>query len=274
MQIFTIDAFTQEPWHGNPAATAIVQEFPDVAVMQSIAAEMNLSETAFAQPLAPNHFHLRWFTPLQEVNLCGHATLAMSHYLREIKSIDPALALTFQTRSGELKIGFEGELIVMDFPALPDLQPLATEVLAQLNQIMLDRPYECLGQAGGNIMVRLSDQKAVADFAPDFPLIAELAADGLIITSIADPNSSYDFVSRYFAPQIGINEDPVTGSTHCALTPYWAGVIGKNMLKARQLSKRSGDLSVVYLQDRGQDRVLLKGYAVTVMRGDLQFDRA
>ena len=274
MQIFTIDAFTQESWHGNPAATAIVQEFPDVAVMQSIAAEMNLSETAFVKPLAHKHFHLRWFTPLQEVNLCGHATLAMSHYLREIKAIDPALALTFQTLSGDLKIGFEGELIVMDFPALPDLQLLAADVLVQLNQIVLDRPYECLGKAGGNIMVRLSDQKAVADFTPDFPLIAELAADGLIITSISDPNSSYDFVSRYFAPQIGINEDPVTGSTHCALTPYWAGVIGKNMLKARQLSKRSGDLELVYLQDRGQDRVLLKGYAVTVMRGDLQFDRA
>jgi PhzF family phenazine biosynthesis protein len=264
-QVFTVDAFTQIPFSGNPAATVLVDQFPDDEVMQQIAAEMNLSETAFAQQIEPNNFHLRWFTPAAEVPLCGHATLAMSHYLRELVVIDPNTTLRFQTLSGELAICFEGDRIVMDFPSVYPI-PCDRTDLSLLEQIMAAYPYECIGIAD-NVTVVLANEKAVADFAPNLALISQLSVGRLSITAIADPDSPYDFVSRFFGPKVGIDEDPVTGSAHCTLAPYWAKCLDKNPLKAKQLSQRTGDLEVEHLGDR----VKLKGYAVTVLRGTLTF---
>lgn len=263
LQIFTIDAFAHEPFSGNPAATVKLDDFPSDRLMKQIAMEMNLSETAFAKRLAPNYFHLRWFTPTQEVKLCGHATLAMAHYLREIGEVDLNLPLQFHTLSGRLLVSFEGSLLVMNFPAAHPV-PCSERSLALLPEIIGDQPYECLGLTD-NVTVVLAEEAAVQKFVPDFAKIAQLEIGRLNITAIADQEHPYDFVSRFFAPTFGINEDPVTGSAHCTLTPYWAKRLGKNILKAKQLSQRTGELEVVY----EQDRVLIKGYAVTVLRGSL-----
>jgi PhzF family phenazine biosynthesis protein len=262
-QVFTIDAFTQKPFCGNPAATVLVDEFPDRELMQKIAAEINLSETAFARKIEPNFFHLRWFTPEAEVPLCGHATLAMSHYLREIGAILPYLPLRFQTLSGELRIEFDGDRIVMDFPAIYPAT-CNRQDLSLLEQMLGQQPYECLGVAD-NVTLVLANEAAVENFTPNFARIAELSVGRLSITAIADPDRPYDFVSRFFAPKVGINEDPVTGSAHCTLAPYWTKRLGQNPLRAKQLSRRTGTLEVEHLGAR----VKLKGYAITVLQGSL-----
>jgi PhzF family phenazine biosynthesis protein len=262
--IAIIDAFTDRPFLGNPAATTIVEQFPEDQVMQTIAAEMNLSETAFVQPIAPNHYHLRWFTPIQEVPLCGHATLAIAHDLKEQHLIDPQLPLIFTTLSGDLQISFADQLIVMDFPAAfyGDCSSRSHQVIAE---IFGDRPYTLLGQSEEYLAVRLESEIAVQNFVPPLDRIADLDGFGFIITAIANPDSDYDFVSRFFAPKAGIAEDPVTGSAHCSLTPYWAQQLGKPDLCAKQLSQRGGTLWVC---DRG-DRTLIKGQAITMMRGQV-----
>jgi PhzF family phenazine biosynthesis protein len=263
MEIYIIDAFTNQRFRGNPAATVLAEKLIEDSLMQTIAAEMNLSETAFAHKISDNYFGLRWFTPSQEVKLCGHATLAMAHYLKSINAIDLGSELKFQTLSGELPINFEDDLIVMDFPALYPV-PCSARSLNLLKQIIPDQTYECIGQTD-NITVVLEQELQVLAFVPDFAKIAELDQGRLIITAIADSDRPYDFVSRFFAPGVGINEDPVTGSAHCTLTPFWANRLGKNTLNAKQLSARSGELTVVNLGDRVQ----LKGYAVTTLRGHL-----
>ncbi|AFY72486.1 phenazine biosynthesis protein PhzF family [Synechococcus sp. PCC 7502] len=264
MQIFIIDAFTKSPFQGNPAATVLVEEFPSDRLMQKIAAEMNLSETAFAQRISPNYFHLRWFTPLQEVNLCGHATLAMAHYLKAINEVDINSLLTFKTRSGDLHIRYEQDLIVMDFPA-SYFEPCSERSHAILEKIFANYNHEVIGIAAENITVLLETESQVLEFAPNFAQIVELE-ERLIITAIANPDHPYDFVSRFFAPNAGINEDPVTGSAHCCLTPYWAQRLQKYTLKAKQLSKRTGELELAQIGDRIQ----IKGYAVTVLKGVLE----
>ncbi len=265
LAIAIIDAFTNQTFRGNPAATILVDHFPANVQMQQIAAEMNLSETAFVKPLdQENYFQLRWFTPKQEVPLCGHATLAIAHYLRELEAIDPKSPLIFSTLSGDLTISFEEHLIVMDFPATfyKTCSARSQQVLAAM---FGDRNYEILGQAEDYLTVLLESESAVQSFQPQYERIAELDGFGFIITAIADPHQPYDFVSRFFAPKAGIQEDPVTGSAHCSLTPYWAKRLGKSDLKAKQLSARSGELIVC---DRG-NRVLLKGQAVTFLRGKI-----
>jgi PhzF family phenazine biosynthesis protein len=263
--IAIIDAFTNQTFRGNPAATVLVEQFPEEIKMQQIAAEMNLSETAFVKPLdQKNHFHLRWFTPQMEVPLCGHATLAIAHYLRELDIIDLKLPLVFSTLSGDLTISFAEHLIVMDFPATfyKTCSVRSQKVLAEM---FWDRSYEILGQAEDYLTVLLESESAVQNFQPQLERIAELDGFGFIITAIADSIQPYDFVSRFFAPKAGIPEDPVTGSAHCSLTPYWAKRLGKSDLQAKQLSARTGYLSVC---DRGA-RVLLKGEAVTFLRGNI-----
>jgi PhzF family phenazine biosynthesis protein len=249
LQIFTIDAFTDRPFCGNPAATVLVEEFPADELMQQIAMEMNLSETAFARKIDNNIFQLRWFTPKQEVPLCGHATLAMAHYLREIEAVAPSQPLTFKTLSGDLHINFADRAIAMNFPAqFP--QPISDLAQQILEAIFPDLEYECIGFGGENYTVVLDTEEMVAEFDPDFATIARLKTGRLSITAEADADRPYDFVSRFFAPGAGINEDPVTGSAHCILTPYWAKQLGKNQLKAKQLSSRTGDLVVTDLGDR------------------------
>jgi len=266
--IAIIDAFTNQPFCGNPAATVLVDQFPDDHQMQQIAAEMNLSETAFVKPLDSsshkNYFQLRWFTPRQEVPLCGHATLAIAHYLRELAAIDLNLPLIFSTLSGDLTISFEDHLIVMDFPAT-FYKPCSVRSHQVLAEMFGEHPYEILGQAEDYLTVLLASESDVQNFQPQLDRIAELDGFGFIVTAIADPDQPYDFVSRFFAPKAGIPEDPVTGSAHCSLTPYWAKLLGKSNLKAKQLSARTGELQVC---DRNT-RVLLKGEAVTFLRGQI-----
>ncbi|MBD2176661.1 PhzF family phenazine biosynthesis protein [Pseudanabaena sp. FACHB-1998] len=266
LAIAIIDAFTDRVFHGNPAATTLIAEFPEDAQMQQIAAEINLSETAFVKPLDQNHFQLRWFTPLQEVPLCGHATLAMAHYLREISAIATDIPLIFSTLSGDLQITFEDELIVMDFPAAT-YHNCSERSRQVLNNIFGEIPYGCLGLSEDYLAVVLESESVVQNFLPNYDLIAQLEGFGFIITAIADVDQPYDFVSRFFAPKAGIPEDPVTGSAHCSLTPYWAKRFGKPNLKAKQLSARTGELDV---EDRDQ-RVLLKGKAVTFMYGQVSY---
>jgi len=264
LAIAIIDAFTDRVFQGNPAATTLVAEFPEDTQMQQIAAEINLSETAFVKPLGKNHFQLRWFTPAQEVPLCGHATLAMAHYLREISAIATDIPLIFSTLSGDLQITFENELIVMDFPSA-SYQNCSEQSLQVLNHLFGDTPYGCLGQSADYLAVVLESETAVQNFQPKFDYISQLDGFGFIVTAIADVDQPYDFVSRFFAPKAGILEDPVTGSAHCSLTPYWAKRFGRPDLKAKQLSARTGDLEV---SDRGK-RVLIKGKAVTFMHGHI-----
>lgn len=277
MEIYIIDAFTKYPFQGNPAATVLLEEFISDRLMQKIAGEMNLSETAFARKISPNYYHLRWFTPIKEVNLCGHATLAMAHYLRAINAIDIGSNLKFKTRSGDLCIRYAGnlaeDLIVMDFPA-DDYIECSERLVSLLELIFANASHpinhQVLGVADENIMVLLENESEVLEFIPDFVQISKLE-HRLIITAIADPESPYDFVSRFFAPVVGINEDPVTGSAHCVLTPYWSKRLQKTELKAKQLSKRTGELELKYLTgDRLPNRVEIKGYAVTVMKGILE----
>jgi len=264
LAIAIIDAFTNQTFRGNPAATILVDQFPEDAQMQQIASEINLSETAFVKPLGQNHFHLRWFTPKQEVPLCGHATLAIAHYLRELSTIATDVPLVFSTLSGDLHISFEGSLIVMDFPAVfyKNCSARSQQVLAE---IFCDQSYEVLGQADDYIAVALDSEEAIQNFQPQYDRIAQLDGFGFIVTAIADPDHPYDFVSRFFAPKAGIPEDPVTGSAHCSLTPYWAKRLSKNNLKAKQLSARTGELQV---SDRGT-RILIKGEAITFLRGEI-----
>lgn len=268
LAIAIIDAFTNQTFQGNPAATVLVEQFPEDTQMQKIAAEMNLSETAFVMPLAThNHFQLRWFTPTQEVPLCGHATLAIAHYLRELSVINTAEPLIFSTLSGDLTISFEEHLIVMDFPAT-FYKTCSDRSQQVLTKMFGDHAYEVLGSAEDYLAVLLESESAVQNFQPQLARIAELDGFGFIITAIANPDQPYDFVSRFFAPKAGIPEDPVTGSAHCSLTPYWANRLGKSNLQAKQLSARTGKLQVC---DRN-NRVLLKGEAVTFLRGQVTYD--
>lgn len=262
MQITVVDAFTATPFRGNPAATALVPSFPEDERMQVIAREMNLSETAFAVSLATNRFHLRWFTPTREVPMCGHATLAMAHALRELGAADPAQPVVFVTLSGELTVRYEADELIMDFPAtLP--QPDGQEDL--VCAILGDRPHDYLGSVPMNSTAVLRTEREVADFIPDLKRIAQLPSACFCITAPADPGQDIDIVARVFGPQSGIDEDPVTGSAYCTLAPYWAERLGKKTLRARQLSARGGEVTATH----AGSRVLLRGRAVTTMRGTL-----
>ena len=246
MGLTVVDAFTDRPFAGNPAAVAVVEEFPSEVRMQAIAREMNLSETAFAVARGDGTHDLRWFTPAVEVDLCGHATLATAHVLGG--------TAVFHTRSGMLACERRGEWIEMDFPAwAPTEQPLP----------FLPRglvPPVWTGVAGEDWLVELPSAGAVADLAPDQSGIAGVGRRAFIITARAGPGTGTDVVSRVFAPNVGVPEDPVTGSAHCALAPYWAPRLGRDDLVGLQLSARGG---VVRMRLVG-DRVVLGGRAVTV----------
>ncbi len=280
-----IDAFTKQPFRGNPAATILVDEFPNEQWMQHVAAELNLSETSFAKTLPEqgvNHFQLRWFTPTREVPLCGHATLAMAYYLYQQQAVNLDAPVTFHTLSGKLIVSYQINSqdnqptsdveITMDFPSIElrnffDVNgKYAIKYQTILEQIFTSqgiKEYTILGMADEYLLVLLPTTQNVAEFMPDLSLISQLPGFGFVITAIADQGGDHDFVSRFFAPKAGINEDPVTGSAHCSLAPYWCNRLGKNILKAKQISARSGYITVT---NQGT-RVLLTGAAVMVMRG-------
>jgi phenazine biosynthesis protein PhzF family len=259
MRLLQIDAFTSEPFKGNPAAVCFLDGARDDRWMANVAAEMNLSETAFLLP-GDDGWSLRWFTPTVEVDLCGHATLASAHAIwSEDLSNDPELR--FQTRSGVLTAKRDGDFIELDFPAKRE-EPIAAP--AGLLDALGTTYATYVGRNQFDYIVELPSEKDVHNLRPNHGVLRQLPVRGVIVTSRAD-ESEYDFVSRFFAPGSGVDEDPVTGSAHCCLTPYWAQRLGKNEMNAYQVSPRGGAVRVRL----AGDRVKLGGQAVTVMRGEL-----
>ncbi len=258
MKLFIVDAFTDRPFAGNPAAVCLAERAADADWMQSVAAEMNLSETAFVRPL-DDGYELRWFTPAVEVELCGHATLASAHVLwTEAGCRDDEIR--FHTKSGVLTASRAGQLIELDFPATP---AETAEPPAGLLDALGARP-SFVGKSKFDKFVVVESEQVVCNMQPDFRRLREISMRGVIVTSLSnDPR--FDFVSRFFAPGAGIDEDPVTGSAHCVLGPYWSERLGKSELTAYQASRRGG---VVRVRIAG-DRVKLGGQAVTVLRGEL-----
>ncbi len=257
-----VDAFSDVPFAGNPAAVCVLDEERPREWMQHVAAEMNLAETAFLLP--QNHhpqngdYALRWFTPTIEVDLCGHATLASAHVLWETGRLDSQTQARFHTRGGLLTARRSGEWIELNFPAKPEQK---TDPPAQLlDALGAEAVY--VGRNQFDYLVEVASEEILRAIEPDHGLLRTLPVRGVMVTS---RSAEYDFVSRFFAPGSGIDEDPVTGSAHCALAPYWAEKLGKTELRAFQASRRGG---VLQLRVDG-DRVLLGGQAVTVLVGEL-----
>jgi len=258
--LHVVDAFTDRPFAGNPAAVCVPDADADEAWMKLVAREMNLSETAFLHPVEGG-WSLRWFTPTVEVKLCGHATLASAFTLWETGVLARSEAARFQTLSGWLTCTRDDGWIAMDFPALP---VVAAEPPAALMEGLRIAAPVATGNAGFQWLVELGSEQEVLAVQPDFQRLGALPVQGIIVTA-RSASADFDFVSRYFAPASGVNEDPVTGSAHCALGPYWQGKLGKDDFTARQVSARGG---IVKLTVRG-DRVLLRGQAVMMSRVEL-----
>jgi predicted PhzF superfamily epimerase YddE/YHI9 len=257
--IYQVDAFADRPFGGNPAAVCILGSAANETWMRDVAREMNLSETAFLHPEG-DVWRLRWFTPTVEIDLCGHATLAAAHVLWETKTLSENAPARFVTRSGALSAEKHGDWIELDFPVLPVRdEPLPSGVAAALGVDVVRA-----GRSRDDLLVEVASESAVRACEPDFVPLRSLPARGVIVTSVSS-TPEFDFVSRFFAPGAGIDEDPVTGSAHCALAPYWAERLGKREFTAFQASARGG---VLRLRLAG-DRVLIAGRAVTVLRGEL-----
>jgi PhzF family phenazine biosynthesis protein len=262
LQRFTqVDAFTDRPFTGNPAAVCVLASARDAGWMQQVALEMNLAETAFLLR-RPGGFDLRWFTPAAEVDLCGHATLASAHVLWEEGHLKPSENVDFHTRSGVLTAVRGDGLIWLDFPATP---VLPAEAPPELNRALGSSIVQ-MGRTVFDYVVEVDSEATVRSLSPDMAVLARLPVRGLVVTAQSE-GDEYDFVSRFFAPQLGIPEDPVTGSAHCGLGPFWASRLGKTELTGYQASARGG--TVVVKVD--QNRVQLGGRAVTVLRGEILY---
>ncbi len=255
LPIYTVDAFSAHVFGGNPAAVVVMERWLDDATLQAIAAENNLSETAFVIP-AEECSRLRWFTPTMEMDLCGHATLATAHVLFEQRYGDRNL-LRFETRSGTLAVTRHQGLLYLDLPSRPGE---AVVISKALTDALGAAPVEAVRSR--DLMVVFESEADVQRFSPNLPAIERLDEFALIVTA---PGTEVDFVSRFFAPGAGVPEDPVTGSAHCTLIPYWASRLGKAKLTARQLSKRGGQLMC---ELRGE-RVLIGGATVEYLRGEI-----
>ncbi|MEM6436420.1 MAG: PhzF family phenazine biosynthesis protein [Cyanobacteria bacterium P01_D01_bin.115] len=263
IDIVQVDAFTDRPFAGNPAAVCILPQAADAGWMQAIAAEMNLSETAF---LYPHHdaYQLRWFTPAAEVALCGHATLASAHVLWSQGALDPTAEAQFHTQSGLLTATQNDGWITLNFPAQPVTPTAAPPELLKALRGLQPVAVGYGGTRASTYLAELPSEDHVRSLQPDLAMMRLLPARGVIVTARAEA-ADVDFVSRYFAPAIGVNEDPVTGSAHCTLVPYWQTQLHQTEFLAQQVSARGGTLK---LQAQG-DRVFITGQAVTVMTGTL-----
>lgn len=257
--IVVVDAFTARPFAGNPAAVCVLPQAADEEWMRQVAREMNLSETAFLHR-EDGAFRLRWFTPAAEVDLCGHATLASAHWLWESGTVAAAEAITFQTRSGALLAMQSGAWIALDFPAKP---AAGAEPPPELARALGAAPV-AFGLSQFDAITELESEAVVKGLRPDSGALGALPYRGVIVTARAS-SPGFDFVSRFFAPRVGVPEDPVTGSAHCVLGPYWRARLGKDDLLAYQASARGGVVKVGVRNDR----VLLGGQAVTVWKGEL-----
>jgi PhzF family phenazine biosynthesis protein len=259
LKIYQVDAFTSEVFKGNPAAVVPLEGWLPDETLQKIALENNLSETVYFVKEG-DRYRIRWFTPSVEVALCGHATLASAYVLFEVLKVSET-SIIFQSKSGELRVEREGNRLVLDFPAI------------HVNQIEADSVVAALGAQPKAIykamdyLLIYDSEEIVASIKPDFRTLYDTDARGVIVSA---PGNSVDFVSRFFAPGSGIDEDPVTGSAHCALTPYWAAELGKNELTARQISARGGDL---FCKLDG-DRVKIGGNAVLYLSGEIYIEEA
>ena len=260
MRLFQVDAFTTEAFRGNPAAVCILDAARDGDWMAAVAREMNLSETAFLERRADG-WGLRWFTPAIEVELCGHATLASAHVLWETDIAAPDETIRFDTLSGVLAARRAGDRIVLDFPAEP--ATTVPWVVPLLEALAVAEPVG-FARNRFDYLVEVADAAQVRALRPDMTLLATVPTRGVIVTARSDTDE-FDFVSRWFGPRSGVDEDPVTGSAHCCLGPWWAERLGRDDLRAIQLSARSGVLGVRVLDGR----VELAGNAVTVLRGEL-----
>jgi PhzF family phenazine biosynthesis protein len=260
LDLFQVDAFTDRAFGGNPAAVCLCDEARDAVWMQRVAQEMNLSETAFLER-RDDGYGLRWFTPAVEVELCGHATLASAHVLWESGRLDPSTPARFHTLSGLLTASRHGDWIELDFPAWPP-RPVPDAPAALVQAVGV--PFRTVVKCGAYLLVELASEDAVRAAKPDMNLLRAVPAGGVILTA-RSASAPYDFVSRFFAPNFGIDEDPVTGSAHCALGPFWGERLGKVDLLAYQASARGGILQV----HLAGDRVQLRGQAVTILRGQL-----
>ena len=256
LSIFQIDAFAENLFKGNPAAVVHLEEWLPDELLQKIAQENNLSETAYFIKQG-DEYHIRWFTPTVEVNLCGHATLASAYVIFESLGAQ-AEKIVFHSKSGELKVTKKGELIELDFPVAVISE---CEIPVEITRAFGKEPLE-VWKSDDYIAV-YENESEIASLMPDFKILSELACRGIIATSRGEKS---DFVSRFFAPACGINEDPVTGSAHCALMPYWAKKLGKNKLSASQLSERGGKLQCELLGTR----VLLAGKAKKYLEGTIE----
>jgi PhzF family phenazine biosynthesis protein len=259
LRIVQVDAFTNRPFAGNPAAVCVLPAARPEGWMRDVAREMNLSETAFLVPTDDGGFHLRWFTPAVEVALCGHATVASAHVLWQDEHLPPGTQARFHTLSGVLTADQRGDWIELDFPA-----KIATAAQAppDLFSALGIQNATFVGKNAFDYLVEIESEQELRALSPDHSTLRKLPVRGIIVTA---RGAEFDFVSRFFAPGSGIDEDPVTGSAHTALGPYWAARLGKTDFTAFQASPRGG---VVKVAVRG-DRVLLGGQAVTVMTGEL-----
>ncbi|MEM6524867.1 MAG: PhzF family phenazine biosynthesis protein [Bacteroidota bacterium] len=260
LPIYQIDAFTTEVFKGNPAAVCPLEKWPEDEVLQSIAAENNLAETAFFVN-REGGFELRWFTPVVEVALCGHATLASAHVLFDHLKYPKSIINFYTMQSGILQVSRSEDRLIMDFPTdeISEVSP-PPELLKALGV----REARCF-KGKTDFLIILKDQMAVDQVSPDFRYLSTIEARGIIVSA---PGEHYDFVSRFFGPAVGIDEDPVTGSAHTTLTPYWAKRLNKNNLTAQQRSKRTGEI-VCELKN---DRVLLSGNAKTYLTGEINLN--
>ena len=258
IKIYQVDAFTDTPFHGNPAAVCILPAPAEESWMAQVAREMNLSETAFLFP-QDDGYNLRWFTPAVEVDLCGHATLASAHILYETGLLKPDQEARFYTASGLLTANKKGKEIELNFPVTPPEE--ITEPPGLTSALGVNAIY--IGKSRFDYLVRVETESEVREAKPDFIKLDQLGVRGIMLTSHGE--GKYDFISRFFAPGAGIDEDPVTGSAHCCLGPYWSDILGKDEMVAYQASARGGVIRVRV----GPERVYLKGKAVTVVQGKL-----
>jgi len=252
--LYVVDAFTDKPFSGNPAGVCILHDFPSDSWMQSVAAEMNLAETAFLVPIEGG-YHLRWFTPTIEVELCGHATLASAHILHEIYGIK---SVKFRTLSGDLEVSAAENRYEMEFPAL---HANSTETPIQLSG--LPKPF-WIGESKFDWLLIFDQVSNITEYVPNHSEISSLGKRGLIISARSE--GKFDVVSRCFYPNAGVLEDSATGSAHCVIAPYWAPLLQKTEIKCLQASPRRGEITVKMLE---KDRLLLVGHAVTVLKSEL-----
>jgi PhzF family phenazine biosynthesis protein len=260
--IFQVDAFTKKIFTGNPAAVCILDRLQEDSWMQKLAQEMNLSETAFLYP-QDDGYSLRWFTPTTEVPLCGHATLASAHVLWSENYLAKDKTARFHTQSGLLVAKKQEDWIELDFPVVVsekiETPPELSQALGVPIKLVLQNSF-------GYFLVEVESEGLIREMQPDFSLLKKLPGGKAIVTSLTHQGSQYDFVSRFFAPGLGIDEDPVTGSAHCCLASFWRDRLEKNEFLAYQSSNRGGEVKVLY---DGGDRVILGGQAVTVFKAEL-----